>query len=144
MREVSGNAWDVEFDVLCITTNCTIADNGRAVMGGGIAGEAAKMNAYLSRDYARLIRQHGHHVYLINDMLMFPTKNEVWESASIDRIIASIFETHILADLYGWDNILLPRPGSGLGGLDWHTEVKPEIALFLDDRFIVVSYPGEK
>lgn len=35
--------------------------------------------------------------------------------------------------------ILLTRVGCGLGGLDWHTQVKPIIGSILDDRFWVIN-----
>lgn len=149
MREVSANAWDIDHDVLCITTNCTLyhAETGiiQNVMGGGIAGEAARRFPNLPAQYAQLIKQHGHHVFLIGKLLMFPTKNEVRENSSLDVIQRSVSETLVLAAVYGWRNIALPRPGAGLGGLDWHTEVRPLLMSMIGDvdRFIVVSYPGE-
>lgn len=144
MREVSANAWEVKCDVLCITTNGSIRTDGSNPMGGGIAREAAVQNSLLPHLYGGMIQAFGHHVYLIGDLLMFPTKNQVYENASIIRISWSITETKVLADLYGWETIALPRPGAGLGGLDWHSQVKPAIEWDLDDRFLVVSYPGEK
>jgi len=159
MREISADAWSVECDILCITTNKTIKNN-RNVMGGGIAKEAAYRDASLPLTYARLIQQNGHHVFLIDSyvdyghghvvhhkpLLMFPTKEEVWENSNLFTITRSIEETKVLADLYGWKNIALPRPGAGLGGLDWHSKVKPHLEFLLhkDDRFIIVSYPGEE
>lgn len=169
MREVSADAWSVVCDVLCVTTNCTIKRTGSPqlgpganVMGGGIAGEAARRDPSLPFRYAELIEDFGHHVYLttlvdsrnVQDIcsrpvLMFPTKNEVWENSTEERIAQSLHETRALADIYGWKNIALPRPGAGLGGLDWHSHVRPFLIGFLDavkkdDRFIIVSYPGEK
>lgn len=148
MREISADAWEVDCDVLCITTNSTVynyaATNNRVnVMGGGIAAGAARRFPTLPQDYAKMIDNHGHHVFLVGTLLMFPTKNNVRDPASIQRIVKSIQETKVLADLYGWRTIALPRPGSGLGGLDWHTEVKPAIKYWLDERFLIVSYPGE-
>jgi O-acetyl-ADP-ribose deacetylase (regulator of RNase III) len=156
MREISADAWSVDCDVLCITTNCTI-NGGKNVMGGGIAAEAARRFPQLPRDYGRMIRSFGHHCYLMpptnywhedgsspRPLLMFPTKNEVWEDSTITRIIQSVLETKLLADVYQWTNIALPRPGAGLGGLNWATEVKPALEKIIDDRFLIVSFPGER
>lgn len=123
-------------------------------MGGGIAKEAARRYPSLPGEYANLIRLFGHHVYLLSPfgfgnfsprpLLMFPTKNEVWQGSSLGWIGQSLEETVSLANIYGWQTIALPRPGAGLGGLDWHSEVKPFLLGFeLDDRFLIVSYPSE-
>lgn len=122
-------------------------------MGAGIAGEASRRDPNLPWIYGQLIKSFGHHVYLINsdsqkygpkNLLMFPTKNEVWEDSSAKRVIQSCQETIKLADIYGWKTIALPRPGCGLGGLDWHTDLEPTLWQLLDDRFLIVSFPGEK
>jgi len=164
MREISADAWEVDCDVLCITTNCTIR-NDQNVMGGGIAREVAVRDPDIPGEYADLIKAFGHHVYLMKMVyeqewedpfaekfiLMFPTKNEVSENSSLARVFLSVIETKALADIYGWKTIALPRPGCGLGGLDWHGKVRPfferlapDNAGYLDNRFLIVSYPGEK
>lgn len=164
MREISADAWDIECDVLCITTNRTLKSGSSLnirpylnVMGGGIAGEAARRDRSLPRRYAELIDEFGHHVYLMmlkdsrdsqdtqnRPVLMFPTKQEVWEGSDLDTISTSVQETILLADIYGWKTIALPRPGAGLGGLDWKSQVKPYLlSMGLDDRFLIISYPGE-
>lgn len=152
MREIAADAWEVECDVLAITTNGTVMENGANVMGGGIAKEAALRNPTLPFMYGSLIERYGHHVYLIPgpvpvvqpSLLMFPTKDAVDEPASLQRIEHSIYEANLLANLYKWETIALPRPGAGLGGLDWEREVKPcLLALNLSDRFLIVSFPEE-
>jgi O-acetyl-ADP-ribose deacetylase (regulator of RNase III) len=164
MREIAADAWSVECDVLCITTNCTLRRTGSLklgpaanVMGGGIAGEAARRDPSLPVRYAKLIQWSGHHVYpmILEDstnsqdvvprpVLMFPTKDEVWENSYLSRIHQSCIEAAMLSNIYGWETIALPRPGAGLGGLDWHSTVKPYLEGLLDDRFLIVSFPGEK
>src|SRR6476469_7044628 len=105
MREISADAWEVESDVLCITTNCTIYNDRvtqepKNVMGGGIAKGAADRFPGLDAAYAAMIQTHGHHVFLIGDLLMFPTKNDVSQRSTISRIAILIMETKLIADIY--------------------------------------------
>lgn len=44
-----------------------------------------------------------------------------------------------LADLYGWQTVVMPRVGCGAGELDWEA-VKAVIEPILDDRFHVYTY----
>ena len=86
MREISADAWEVDCDVLCITTNGTV-NNSVNVMGAGIAAAAKKRHPYLPLYYGMMIEQYGHHVFLMPDnLLMFPTKNEVEKPSSLARI----------------------------------------------------------
>lgn len=148
MRELEMDAWSVECDVLAITTNATVLPDGRNVMGGGIALEAAKRYPPLPFAYGSLINAYGPHVYLVpvgpdRSLLMFPTKADVAEKATLRRIGKSIEETKRLADIYNWSTIAVPRPGAGLGGLDWEGEVKPFLAAVSDERFLFVGFPEE-
>lgn len=143
MREIEGDAWQIPCDVLCITTNGTVREDGRNIMGGGIARQAVETYPGIDLEYGNMIRHHGHHCFLIRDLVMFPTKDTIQTPATIKRILESIYDVKLLADVYRWRDILLPRPGSGLGGLSWHMQVRPAIERVLDDRFIIVSFPGE-
>lgn len=142
MREVTADLWLVDCDVVCITTNGTVKSDGCNIMGGGCAREAVERYEHLPYLYGDLIKRFGHHVYWLSgyDLVMFPTKDTISSPSTLTRILLSIKELTTLANLYEWEHIALPRPGCGLGGLDWETEVKPALS-FLDDRFILVGYP---
>lgn len=140
MREEFADLWDVEADVRCITTNGTVIWDGQNIMGGGCALEAADRYPGLPYTYGRLIRSHGHHVFLIGDLVMFPVKRELREPADLELIHRSFNELEDLADIYGWERIAVPRPGCGLGGLSWEKQVKPAIESYLDDRFTIVHF----
>jgi O-acetyl-ADP-ribose deacetylase (regulator of RNase III) len=140
MKEMSINLWDVEADVICITTNGTVR-NGRNVMGGGCAREAAELAPGLPGAYATLIERHGNHVFVMGPLVLFPVKHRVSENADVELIARSVHELKTLADLYGWTRVALPRPGCGLGGLSWEADVRPWLSEALDDRFIIIDFP---
>jgi O-acetyl-ADP-ribose deacetylase (regulator of RNase III) len=144
MIEQQIDLWEVEADVRCITTNGTVTYKGENIMGGGCAREAAERYPNLPRVYGHMIEQYGNHVYLMPTkipLVMFPTKPQIWESASLELVLGSCAELLALSVLYGWERVALPRPGCGLGGLDWN-EVGPIVADILhEDRFIIIDYP---
>lgn len=138
---IEAGLWSVEADVRCITTNGTVRPDGTNVMGGGCAREAADRDAELPERYGHLIRKHGNHVFLVGDLVMFPVKHEVQFKAELSLIERSVEELLMLADIYQWERIALPRPGCGLGGLSWDDEVAPVLEPWLNERFVIVDYP---
>lgn len=141
MREHLGDLWEMrDVDVRCILTNGTVMSSGDNIMGAGVAGAAAKKYPWLPMYHGRMISEHGVHVYLTpGRMLMFPTKERLEDDSTLERIAQSVLDTMGMADQYGWENIALPRPGAGLGGLVWD-EIKDEIELLVDSRFILVHF----
>lgn len=64
-------------------------------------------------------------------------------SAKVEIVAESARETKDLADFYGWENVIIPRPGSGIGGLDYEKEVRPALEeVFTDDRFVIITFKG--
>lgn len=71
----------------------------------------------------------------------FPTKHAVSEDCLLSLIVQS-------AKLASWEmgtkdrfaSFALPRPGCGVGGLDW-AEVKAHLDLILDGRFYAIDRP---
>lgn len=65
-----------------------------------------------------------------------------WEARADLKIIQ--FSCYRLVEIADYNpslkRILLPRPGGGNGERDWETEIKPILAKFLDERFVVVSF----
>lgn len=142
MIEVEQDLWSVEADVRCITTNGTVNAYNKNIMGAGCAKEAADKFPGLPLHLGWLISQHGNHVYLLQPGLVsFPTKEDVRNPSTFSRVQDSTHELLTLAKLYGWKKIALPRPGCGLGGLDYEKNVRPMLNGLLDDRFIIVDYP---
>ena len=146
MKEIKGNAWEVylDYDVLCLTTNGFVKNDGSCVMGRGIAKEAKDRFPALPKILGEGIRRYGNRcikLAKVNDtqLISFVVKHNWWEEADIKLIIKSANEVVEMADKFGWKNILLPRPGCGNGKLKWN-DVKPILEEILDDRFYVITF----
>lgn len=163
MKEAFGDIWDLAKETqgsvgICITTNGYVRKDGKAVMGRGIAKEAAERYPWLPRTLAEHIRYRGNGVAVwgadydpdtdkSTHIISFPVKPVFgpngqmgWQAkAELNIIKASAIE---LMDIPKWlvpKTILLPRPGCGNGGLKWE-DVKPVIEPILDDRVTVVTW----
>lgn len=145
MKEVFGDVWDY-YDKghwIVITTN-GIVEDGRAVMGKGIALEAKQRHPELPAELGRLILCYGNtpNVFRELRLLTFPTKYHWREKSSLSLIEEScmclINGIKRLDKLQYVSRFYMPRPGCGNGRLDWE-DVKPTLEKYLDDRFIVVE-----
>ena len=113
-------------------------------MGRGVARQARDRYPSLPRWFALLLKQHGNvpiRLMTLGDgatLVSFPTKNE-WRRASLLPIIKQSSMLLVeMTDRYGWQTVVLPRPGCGAGSLTW-AGVKPIIEPLFDDRFVIVS-----
>lgn len=145
MQEAKGNVWGMDGDAIAILTNGQWDGTGHAVMGGGIAREARDRLKGCDLALGALLRNYGNHVFLLGpyqgkELVSFPTKDHWKNPSSLDLIAESCDELVTLTDRHGWEQVLVPRPGCGLGGLDW-ADVKPVCEEFFDDdRFVVVTF----
>lgn len=149
MREIEQDLWTSEADALVITTNGFVKKNGEAVMGRGVAKEAATRFPDLPRLLGDAIKRGGNHVVSLlvpiegPVIISMPVKVDWREAALPNLILRSCEELVKLADGFPrWETICLPRPGCGNGGLNWD-DVKRTIESVLDDRFIVCTQPVE-
>jgi len=160
MIELNADIWeDSDIDVICVTTNGTVKSDGCNIMGGGIALEAARRIPNLPKTYGELLTNYGLHVqymalyehFILYQMvtkkhiiLAFPTKYEISQNSSTKLIQHSLDELITFAHIFPQYTIGLPRPGVGLGGLNWETTIKPIIDYMLpkelDDRIIIYDY----
>lgn len=146
MKEIRGNIWDYHDKGywIVITTNGTVKANGSAVMGRGVALQAARKFPDLPRAIGQCIRVFGNEVFIMDRgdpsggyrILTFPVKHNWWEKADLTLIEESCKK--LKATWSCPDKVYLVRPGCGNGGLDWK-DVKPILKEYLDDRFIVVE-----
>jgi O-acetyl-ADP-ribose deacetylase (regulator of RNase III) len=154
-------------DAICVTTNGNYTVGGLACMGGGCAGVAARRWPEVPKRLGKLLKQYhnnipfvigavdaqGNHLDMTPKMIKdhkykclifsFPTINNLGKESNIQLIKQSATIMADYAEQFDLKQIILPRPGVGIGGLTW-AEVKPVIAPILGDRFTIVSFDHEE
>ena len=140
MREMITDIWCcLGQAIIAVTTNGSVTDNLRAIMGRGTARQAAERFPELPGQLGRLLRSHGKHVHeLAHGLTSFPVEETPWSLPDIRLIRRSAEELRLLADQQGWPLIVVPRPGCGGGGMAWD-EVRPVLEQCFDVRFVVVT-----
>lgn len=134
-------------DWVCITTNCTLRKDGRLVMGGGIALEAAQRFPWLPLALGEDVKRNGANVvtHTIGRTIAFPVKYDVAHPADLELIemstarLAYMVLKHRVFFPSLPERILIPRPGCGLGNRTWE-EVRPILERHLvGDRYVIFS-----
>lgn len=141
MREIHGDLWDYHRQgrVVAVTTGGLVEKSGACAMPRGCAHQAKERFVHLDWTLGQLILAHGNHVFdLGNRIVSFPVEESPYEVPDIRLIERSARELVELADYKGWDEVIVPRPGCGGGGLSWN-EVRPKLAAVFDERFRVIS-----
>lgn len=144
---------------LCITTNCIITSKNRAVMGGGVAALAKEAFPGIDHALAVALRTSGNVPAMLGGsnrhgdfeygnaavkssktlVFSFPTKYDYRDPSRPELIERSaVLISELITALGTPKQIYLPRPGCGLGGLEWDF-VKKIISPILDDRFTIIS-----
>lgn len=145
MKIEKGNIWDFHKRGywLAFTTNGVIQNDGRLVMGAGIAAEVAMMYPELPLRFGNTVRCLGNYVHpdFYRRVITFPVKNHFRDPARLDlversaRQLRDLFNDSLMNDL---GPVAIVKPGCGVGGLTWD-EVKPVLDRYFDDRFTVVD-----
>jgi hypothetical protein len=171
MKELKADLFETIYeggvDAICITTNGHYTKDGQAAMGGGCAGVCAKLWPETSFRLGTCLKNFMTNVpfvigaldedgvyikptlKLIKDrkfktlIFSFPTIDNLMDGAKLDLIKNSAKELKILVDRFELRGIMVPRPGVGIGGLEWD-DVKPILEEYMDDRFTIVSFDHEK
>lgn len=141
LREVVGNIWQFDCTMRVVPTNGFVKKSGLAVMGAGLAKQAAARYPNLPEVLGRCIEFGGNHVHVIrHDLISFPTKDNWWDDSDISLIERSALELIGIAQKQDYKLVALPRVGTGNGKLRW-THVKPILADILGDdpRFVIVD-----
>lgn len=140
MLEVLGDIWEYRGRaVIAITTNGSVTKGGLAIFGNGVARQALGRFSGLAEKLGRLLVERGNHVFELDcGIVSFPVEETPWSQPDLRLIARSAGELRQLADLRGWKQVVVPRPGCGGGGLSWR-DVRPLLADCFDERFIVIS-----
>lgn len=140
MKEIRGDIWDYRGSaIVAITTNGQVSRSGRAVMGRGVAAQAASLFPDMAEQLGRRLVEGGNHVhYLGENIVSFPVEHSPYQVPDLGLIERSARELVALADDRGWRSVVVPRPGCGGGGLSWG-EVRPILERCFDARFTVIS-----
>lgn len=132
----------------CITTNGTVKTNGLAVMGRGIALQAAQRFPALPYLLGVSLRHHGNRVVSLGthlstsrvpyDLIAFPVKHHWDEIGTLRLIEQSAIELAAIARWLPDAVFLLPQPGCGSGQLKW-ADVQPLITCSLPNNVYAVN-----
>ena len=151
MEEIIGNLWDyhTQGSFICIMVNCTPNSRGNAIMGKGVAEQAAKRFPQLPKllgstqiEYAGetffTSRSRRPQIFLKYRLITFPTK-VTWDvDSSLDLITHS--SKYLVAIVDKMPKLKVPiylsKPGVGNGNLEWK-EVSKILEPILDDRFVI-------
>lgn len=140
MIERCGDIWEhLGKSVIAVTTSGSVTRKGKAVMGRGVASQAALRFPDLPQVLGMLLKDLGNHVHRLGEgMVSFPVEASAWECPDLRLISRSARELRELADREGWETVVVPRPGCGGGGLEWR-EVRPLLEEHFDNRFVAIS-----
>ena len=145
ITETTGDIWDLAYNDYwrVIPTNGSVNRSGRAVMGRGVALQAAQKFPDLAIDLASSLQREGLHVKLYVDrgLILFPVKFAWHQKASLTLIGRSCQE---LVDLLlsPGVKVVMPRVGCGNGKLEW-PQVKPILSHYLGNlpnSIVVLEY----
>lgn len=144
-REQQGDLWSFVKPgvVIVITTNSVVTLDGRCVMGKGVAKQARDRFPGFDKRLGEYIKRFGERCYKFPmdgwTLATFPTKHHWRDKADLSLIAESAEELMDMADKFEWDEIYMPRPGCGAGGLQWVQVVMSGALDCLDERFVIVN-----
>jgi len=144
VNEAVGDIWAYAAQgIIVITTNGSLTRDGRAVLGRGVARQAACIFPDLAAKLGSSIATKGNHVFYQDcGVVSFPVEETAWSQPDLRIIARSVQELVSLTNAARWQQVVIPRPGCGGGGLAWQ-DVKPLLEPWLDERFLVISCQQE-
>lgn len=124
-----------EFDIKCTTTNLIVMNNGRLVMGGGVARIMRDFYTDIDLSFGEIVSaNNGKRLIQVvrgtywNDdayLVGFPTKIDWKNPSPINLVERSMKQLVAFVHMINAEKIILPAPGCGLGGLDFDSQVLP-------------------
>lgn len=144
MKIVMCDIWSFhgEGRYIAVTTNGSVRRDGCAVMGRGLAFQAARRFPYLARLLGERLRLSGNNVYIFESerIITFPVKHEWHMKADLELIsksarqLAELIKIHPeIAPVY------MTKPGCGNGRRTWD-EVRPIIEPVLADKVVITDF----
>ena len=104
-----------------------------------MARQAVVRYPWLAEKLGSLLAEKGNHVFDLGcGIVSFPVEETAWSQPDLRIIARSAEELRALADCRGWEQVVVPRPGCGGGGLLWR-DVNPLLACCFDERFTIIS-----
>lgn len=141
ITEINKNLWDFDSEVYyrVITTNGNIKMNGEAVMGKGIALQAAQRYPGLPSKLAIHLKIYGNipKIFAKYKIITFPTKDKWKEKSTYELISNSCDNLVFLCKYFNIKKIVMPMVGCSNGGLKW-VDVKKIIYEKLDNDWFDV------
>jgi len=113
-------------------------------MGGGIALEAVKRYPGIQYTLGLIVKKYGNIPAIGTtdrgtSILSFPTKNDYKDLSDCFLISKSAQSIADMANRFNWKRVVMPRPGCGLGGLEWN-DIKKILNPHFDDRFEIWTF----
>lgn len=148
MRYTTGDIWELAArndGWTVIPTNTSFKNNGEAVMGAGMAKDAAIRYPGLPRLLANHMNSFGKETIFIHDRIIcLPTKRSWRRFAKMDLIengcTQLVWLGNVLDCIKHDGPIYIPKLGCGMGGLNWEMEVRPVMDSILQGhRFVLVQ-----
>ncbi len=153
-----------EANAICISTNCSLLPNGKNPMGGGSAGAAARRWPEITSIYGHQLMMAPNVPMILGyvakynveeftsifdidvnfnianhtAVVAYPTMTDISLPANLVLVERSAQLLTELSDLIGWRKVFSGRPGCGIGGLDYSSQVKPALERYFDDRFVIM------
>ena len=149
MQYDTGDIWELALahkGLVVVPTNTTLKKDGLAVMGAGLAKDAAERFPSLPHRLGDHIKRWADRIYVDSHVICLPTKRD-WRQPStmelVERGCRELVELDRVFAICGYNRpIFVPQLGCGLGGLKWERQVRPVVDSLLEsERFILVSQP---
>ena len=124
-----------------IPVNGSVNRHNDAVMGRGLALDAARRYPFLRTTFGKLLKQQPHVIREIREqqLILFPVKYKWYESADVELIGQSCRQLSLLAKLWRYKMIYLPHVGCGNGKLEWEPVVRSVVEKHLSVPYVIIQ-----
>jgi hypothetical protein len=114
MKIIVGDLWNQPNGLILVPTNLTVDRTGSAVMGQGVARQAATLHRSLPREYGKELARGWKWPMQWRNLILFPTKDHWSSISSLDMIDDNL--DRVIRDFTG-QAVNLPLLGCGFGML---------------------------